>query len=134
MRPRAIAKHVGILTGPATFIHAYERLGVIEETADPDLAAAHRLQVSLSCPFVFPFLAQRLTEPWPPLSSVPSARPSVAHWRHDPRRRRRHDRRFHRLGVGSVVDSWIVSSLAPAQRIEGARLDTLRITSATEGA
>ncbi|MBC7284207.1 glycoside hydrolase TIM-barrel-like domain-containing protein [Hoeflea sp.] len=36
--------------------------------------------------------------------------------------------------VGSVVDSWIVSSLAPAQRIEGARLDTLRITSATEGA
>ncbi|WP_128513664.1 baseplate multidomain protein megatron [Tabrizicola thermarum] len=36
--------------------------------------------------------------------------------------------------VGSVVDNWIVSSLAPAQRIEGARLDTLRITSATEGA
>ena len=36
--------------------------------------------------------------------------------------------------VGSVVDSWIVSSLAPAQRIEGARLDTLRITSSTEGA
>ena len=36
--------------------------------------------------------------------------------------------------VGAVVDSWIVSSLAPAQRIEGARLDTLRITSASEGA
>ena len=36
--------------------------------------------------------------------------------------------------VGSVVDSWIISSLAPTQRIEGARLDTLRITSATEGA
>ncbi|PKP68188.1 MAG: host specificity protein, partial [Alphaproteobacteria bacterium HGW-Alphaproteobacteria-5] len=36
--------------------------------------------------------------------------------------------------IGSVVDSWIVSSLAPAQRIEGPRLDTLRITSATEGA
>ncbi|PTV93697.1 putative tail protein [Rhodobacter aestuarii] len=36
--------------------------------------------------------------------------------------------------VGSVVDSWIVSSLAPAQRIEGQRLDTLRITSSTEGA
>ena len=31
MTPRAIAKHVGILTGPGTFIHAYERLGVIEE-------------------------------------------------------------------------------------------------------
>ena len=36
--------------------------------------------------------------------------------------------------IGSVVDSWIISSLAPTQRIEGARLDTLRITSATEGA
>ncbi len=36
--------------------------------------------------------------------------------------------------IGSVADSWIVSSLAPTQRIEGARLDTLRITWATEGA
>ena len=36
--------------------------------------------------------------------------------------------------VGSVVDSWIISSLAPTQRIEGARIDSLRITSATEGA
>ncbi|WP_456064538.1 baseplate multidomain protein megatron [Halovulum marinum] len=36
--------------------------------------------------------------------------------------------------VGSVVDSFIVSSLAPAQRIEGQRLDSLRITSSTEGA
>ncbi|WP_203566198.1 hypothetical protein [Aurantimonas aggregata] len=36
--------------------------------------------------------------------------------------------------IGSVVESWIVSSLAPTQRIEGARLDTLRITSSTEGA
>ena len=36
MAPRAIAKHVGILTGqsgagPDSFIHAYDRLGVIEE-------------------------------------------------------------------------------------------------------
>jgi NlpC/P60 family putative phage cell wall peptidase len=31
MTPRAIAKHVGILTGPDRFIHAYERLGVVEE-------------------------------------------------------------------------------------------------------
>jgi NlpC/P60 family putative phage cell wall peptidase len=31
MVPRAIAKHVGILTEPDRFIHAYERLGVIEE-------------------------------------------------------------------------------------------------------
>ena len=31
MAPRAIAKHVGILTSPDRFIHAYDRLGVIEE-------------------------------------------------------------------------------------------------------
>lgn len=30
MDSRAIAKHVGILTGPDSFLHAYERLGVIE--------------------------------------------------------------------------------------------------------
>jgi GTA TIM-barrel-like domain/Putative phage tail protein len=36
--------------------------------------------------------------------------------------------------VGGVVDNWIVSSLAPAQRIEGARLDSLAVTSASEGA
>ncbi|WP_050528385.1 baseplate multidomain protein megatron [Pseudorhodobacter aquimaris] len=36
--------------------------------------------------------------------------------------------------VGSVVDSWLVSSLAPTQRIEGARLDSMRMTSSTEGA
>lgn len=35
MAPRAIAKHVGILTGPNHFIHAYERLGVVEETLTP---------------------------------------------------------------------------------------------------
>jgi len=35
MAPRAIAKHVGILTGPGTFLHAYERLGVIEEPLTP---------------------------------------------------------------------------------------------------
>ena len=31
MAPCAIAKHVGILTAPDRFIHAYDRLGVIEE-------------------------------------------------------------------------------------------------------
>jgi hypothetical protein len=36
--------------------------------------------------------------------------------------------------IGAVVDSWIVSSLTPPQRIEGQRLDSLRITSSTEGA
>ena len=35
MMPRAIAKHVGILTNPDTFLHAYERLGVIEEALTP---------------------------------------------------------------------------------------------------
>lgn len=36
--------------------------------------------------------------------------------------------------VGAAADAWIVASLQPNQRIEGARLDSLRITSATEGA
>ena len=31
MAPRTIAKHVGILTAADCFIHAYDRLGVIEE-------------------------------------------------------------------------------------------------------
>ena len=35
MTPRAIAKHVGILTGPDSFIHSYERLGVVEEGLTP---------------------------------------------------------------------------------------------------
>ena len=35
--------------------------------------------------------------------------------------------------IGSMVDSWIVSSLMPGQRIEGQRLDSLRLTSASEG-
>jgi NlpC/P60 family putative phage cell wall peptidase len=32
MAPHAIAKHVGILTAHDRFIHAYERLGVVEQT------------------------------------------------------------------------------------------------------
>lgn len=31
MMPRSIAKHVGILTGPNSFIHAFQGIGVIEE-------------------------------------------------------------------------------------------------------
>lgn len=31
MRSGAVAKHCGILTSPRTFIHSYDRLGVIEE-------------------------------------------------------------------------------------------------------
>jgi NlpC/P60 family putative phage cell wall peptidase len=35
MAPRAIAKHVGIVTAPDRFIHSYERLGVVEEVLTP---------------------------------------------------------------------------------------------------
>jgi NlpC/P60 family putative phage cell wall peptidase len=35
MAPRAIAKHVGIFTSTDSFIHAYERLGVVEEALTP---------------------------------------------------------------------------------------------------
>ena len=38
MAPRAIAKHVGILTARDRFIHAYERLGVVEEILTPTWA------------------------------------------------------------------------------------------------
>ena len=31
MMPRASARHVGSLTRPDSFIHTYERLGVVEE-------------------------------------------------------------------------------------------------------
>ena len=48
MMPRAIAKHVGILTGPDSFLHAYERLGVIEEPLTP----AWRRRIAFA--FLFP--------------------------------------------------------------------------------
>ena len=48
MKPRAIAKHVGILTGPDTFLHAYERLGVIEES----LTSVWRRRIAFA--FLFP--------------------------------------------------------------------------------
>ena len=48
MRPHAIAKHVGILTAPDRFIHAYERLGVIEEAMTP----AWRRRIAFA--FLFP--------------------------------------------------------------------------------
>jgi NlpC/P60 family putative phage cell wall peptidase len=48
MMPRAIAKHVGILASPDTFLHAYERLGVIEEPLTP----AWRRRIAFA--FVFP--------------------------------------------------------------------------------
>ena len=36
--------------------------------------------------------------------------------------------------IGTAIDSRIIASFAPDQRQEGARLDELRVTSATEGA
>ena len=48
MRARAIAKHVGILTAPDRFIHAYERLGVVEEVLT--LAWARKIAFA----FLFP--------------------------------------------------------------------------------
>ena len=57
MVPRAIAKHVGVMTGatgatgatgPASFIHSYERLGVIEQP----LTLAWRRRIAFA--FLFP--------------------------------------------------------------------------------
>lgn len=48
MRAGAIVKHVGILTGTASFIHSYERLGVIEEP----LTTAWRRRIAFA--FLFP--------------------------------------------------------------------------------
>lgn len=48
MRAGAIAKHCGILTDGGRFIHAYERLGVIEEP----LTAAWRRRIAFT--FLFP--------------------------------------------------------------------------------
>jgi NlpC/P60 family putative phage cell wall peptidase len=48
MMPNAVAKHVGILAGADRFIHAYERLGVIEEP----LTEAWRRRVAFA--FLFP--------------------------------------------------------------------------------
>ncbi|MAM37102.1 MAG: peptidase [Erythrobacter sp.] len=48
MRAGAIVKHVGILTGPDSFIHSYERLGVIEEP----LTNAWRRRIAFA--FLFP--------------------------------------------------------------------------------
>ena len=36
--------------------------------------------------------------------------------------------------AGAAIDSWLVASMAPSQKIAGQRLDTLQITTSTEGA
>ncbi len=48
MMPSAIAKHVGIMSEVGRFIHAYERLGVIEEP----LTAPWRRRIAFA--FLFP--------------------------------------------------------------------------------
>ena len=48
MRAGAVVKHVGILTGDGTFIHSYERLGVIEQP----LTTAWRRRIAFA--FLFP--------------------------------------------------------------------------------
>ena len=52
MAPRAIAKHVGILTAPDHFIHAYDRLGVIEEALTT--AWSRRIAFAFRFPAVTP--------------------------------------------------------------------------------
>ena len=47
MMPQAIAKHVGILTGAATFIHAFQGIGVIEE----ELTRAWRRRLAFAFDF-----------------------------------------------------------------------------------
>jgi NlpC/P60 family putative phage cell wall peptidase len=53
MRARAPAKHAGIMTGPASFIHSCERTGVIEEP----LIAAWRRRIAFA--FLYPRPARR---------------------------------------------------------------------------
>ena len=55
MRAGAIVKHVGILTGESTFIHSYERLGVIEEP----LTTAWRQRIAFAFLFPHPASARR---------------------------------------------------------------------------
>lgn len=50
MRAHAIAKHVGILTDSDSFIHSYERLGVIEEP----LTTAWRRRIAFAFQFPCP--------------------------------------------------------------------------------
>jgi len=69
MAPTVIAKHVGILTTSELFLHAYERLGVIEES----LTLAWRRRIA----FAFQFLRatgegvySRSPADWPSSSSA----------------------------------------------------------------
>ena len=58
MERRAIAKHVGIQTEAGTFIHAYERLGVIEEK----LTLSWRRRIAFAFLFPRPARTRRKTK------------------------------------------------------------------------
>lgn len=58
MTPRAIAKHVGILTGADSFLHAYERLGVIEQP----LTLPWRRRIAFAFLFPRPARSRRKTK------------------------------------------------------------------------
>ncbi|AUM72953.1 NlpC/P60 family protein [Paracoccus jeotgali] len=55
IRTAAIVKHVGVMTGADSFIHSYERLGVIEEP----LTTAWRRRIAFA--FLFPHPRKRKT-------------------------------------------------------------------------
>jgi NlpC/P60 family putative phage cell wall peptidase len=73
MMPRAIAKHVGIMTSESRFIHAYERLGVIEEALTP--AWCRRVAFAFLFPLFSPPKRNASSDP-----RAPSGRPA-APWR-----------------------------------------------------
>lgn len=58
MAPRAIAKHVGILTSADSFLHAYERLGVIEQP----LTLPWRRRIAFAFLFPRPARSRRKTK------------------------------------------------------------------------
>jgi NlpC/P60 family putative phage cell wall peptidase len=58
MAPRAIAKHVGILTSADSFLHAYERLGVIEQP----LTLPWRRRIAFAFLFPRPVRSRRKTK------------------------------------------------------------------------
>ena len=122
MMPRAIAKHVGILTGPDTFLHADERLGVIEEP----LTHASRRRIA------FAVLFPKLKDPHMAILVLGAAGAAIGGALLGVSAATIFD--FIGSTIGSVVDSWIISLLAPTQWIEGAQTDNLRITSVSEGA
>lgn len=55
MRDHAVAKHIGILTEPARFIHSYDRLGVVEEA----LTDAWRRRIAFAFRFPRPKRARK---------------------------------------------------------------------------